>query len=209
MEQSVYLENHEFCFSLLNGNIRLYHVNGPTATERRKKSKWRSKRMEGREEFSLHGQKNDKDIHSEYKLVQLHDFLTDVKDWVFYHLQLNLDKKGLFRGKKSLNVSSLSSVRPHTLPPFSLSLSLFISFNLSLLVFPSTLLSFCLPLQLADKALVAHFFWTVSPWGSDFPVCFLDSNMNRMDTLLLKSFKKYKINFPLRLHKESIVAFPF
>lgn len=50
-----------------------------------------------------HGQKNDGGIQSEYKLVLLHDFLADVKDWMFHNLlQLNLDKTGIIQGEEKL-----------------------------------------------------------------------------------------------------------
>lgn len=39
----------------------------------------------------------------EYKLVMLHDFLADVKDWMFHNLlQLNLDKTGIIQGEEKL-----------------------------------------------------------------------------------------------------------
>lgn len=32
----------------------------------------------------------------------LHDFLPDVKDWMFQHIQLNLDKTGIIQAEEML-----------------------------------------------------------------------------------------------------------
>lgn len=92
---------------------------------------------------------------------------------MIHNLQLNLDKTRIIHGEekaqKSSNDFSLSfSIWPHA-PPLP-SLSLFLSLNLSLPVFVSFLLSFCLLLHLTDKALGAQ-FWAESPWGSELSVC--------------------------------------
>lgn len=34
--------------------------------------------------------------------VFLHDFLPDVKDWMFQHIQLNLDKTGIIQAEEML-----------------------------------------------------------------------------------------------------------
>lgn len=49
----------------------------------------------------------DKRMHPGYKLVFafvffLHDFLADVKDWMFQHIQLNLDKTGIIQAEEML-----------------------------------------------------------------------------------------------------------
>ena len=58
------------------------------------------------EERDLQGKNMDsRDLvsHSECKFVLLHDFLADVKDWLFHNLlQLNLDKTGIIQGEEKL-----------------------------------------------------------------------------------------------------------
>lgn len=75
----------------------------------------------------------------------------------------------------------------HTPSILSLSSSPLISLFLSFLPLYSP---FVFLFNSQTKHWLRNFFWTVSPWGSDFPVCFLDSSMNRMDALLLKSYLK-------------------
>lgn len=48
------------------------------------------------------GNRNDWEIQSVSKLVLFHDFLTDVKDWMFHNLQLNLDKTRIIQGEEKL-----------------------------------------------------------------------------------------------------------
>lgn len=153
-----------FPFSFLSTNWKCTWKqtdgNAPFDWHRETKSKWKSKtnskRKYSEKEIkrpageSLHRNKVT-GIQTQYKLVLLHDFLADVKDWMFPNLLLlNLDKLGLFRGKKSLNDFSLSSVLPHALPPLSLSLSpsFFISLFLS---FPPLYSSFLSVLFISEK----------------------------------------------------------
>ena len=75
-------------------------------TEREKKSEWRSKSNRDRKKESRvmeRERKRERNMSDSVKLVLLHDFLADVKDWMFHNLlQLNLDKTGIIQGEEKL-----------------------------------------------------------------------------------------------------------